>query len=102
MMCLFCSQTMGKQQTSGARNYGKKNNSHPEFPNMDLTSLPVPLLHTRFGNLKAPLHSTQPRKGCILQIWPVIVICHLQYMIKQKKVRIGKMKLSSTMNTCIS
>lgn len=47
-------------------------------PNSLPASLPVPLLDTRFGNLQALVHSTQPCKGCLLQIRPVVVICHLE------------------------
>lgn len=68
MIDIFCFETEGRQQTIIARDYGKKNNFHPKFPNMNLTSLLVPLLHTKFGNFKASLHSTRPCKGYILHI----------------------------------
>lgn len=37
----------------------------------------VLLLDAGFGNFEAPVHNTQPRKSCLLQIRPVVVISHL-------------------------
>ena len=40
--------------------------------------LPVPLLHTGFGNLEAAMDSTKPCKSSLGQVWPVEVIRYLQ------------------------
>lgn len=48
------------------------------FPLLTDLSLSVPLLNTRLGNLEASVDSTQPCKGCLLQIWPIVVVSHLQ------------------------
>ena len=52
------------------------------LPPTGLHSLPIPLLDTRLGNFEAPMDSTQPCKGCLLKIRPVVVICHLQFIAR--------------------
>ncbi|KAF7843448.1 60S ribosomal protein L28-1 [Senna tora] len=46
----------------------------------------VPLFDTRLGNFQAPINGTQPSKGCLLKVRPVIVNSHLQnFMIGEAK-----------------
>ena len=47
------------------------------LPATEFAGLPVPLLDTGLGNLKAPVNSTQPGECCFLQVGPVVVVSNL-------------------------
>ena len=49
------------------------------LPTGDLHGLSIPLLDTRLGNFEASVNSTQPCKGGVLEIGPVVIFCHLKH-----------------------